>query len=169
MDGYLLDTTAASVLWDQKHHDHQMIRGFLQGVAESPTWVSIVVLGEVTYGLKTAPQMDENRQAEVRRKMARFPSILDVNKHTIEPYSDLRAALFKKYSRKDTRGRLKTKWPEDLLDRTSAKKLGVQENDLWIAAQAIQHNLILITSDHMRRLQEVSTELDYPLQLASWK
>lgn len=100
MDGYLLDTTAASVLWDQRHHDHPKIWDFLRSVAESPTWVSIVVLSEVEYGLKIVPQIDEDRHAEVRRQMAKFPRILDVNKHTVEPYSDLRAALFKKYCRK---------------------------------------------------------------------
>jgi tRNA(fMet)-specific endonuclease VapC len=92
-----------------------------------------------------------------------------VDKHTIEPYSDLRATLFKEYSPRDKRGRLQTKWPEDLQERTSAKELGIQENDLWIAAQAIQYNLVLITGDHMSRLKEVSATLAYPLQLASWK
>ena len=169
MDGYLLDTTAASALWDQRHHDHSKIKGFLRNVAESPTWVSIVVIGEVEYGLKIVPQMDEDRQGEVRRQMARFLRILDVNKHTIEPFSDLRAALFKEYSPRDRRARLRTKWPEDLRERTTATELGVQENDIWIAAQAIQYNLMLITSDHMRRLQEVSATLTYPLQLAPWK
>lgn len=169
MDGYLLDTTAASVLWDRRHREHSKIRGFLQKVADAPTWISIVVLGEIEYGLKIAPKMDEDRQGEVRRQMARFLRILDVNKHTIEPYSDLRAALFKKYSPRYKRARLRTTWPEDLRERTTAKELGIQENDLWIAAQAIQYNLVLITGDHMRRLQEVSTDLDYPLQLASWK
>ena len=119
--------------------------------------------------MKIVPQMDEDRQGEVRRQMARFLRILDVNKHTIEPFSDLRAALFKEYSPRDRRARLRTKWPEDLRERTTAKELGVQENDIWIAAQAIQYNLMLITSDHMRRLQEVSATLTYPLQLAPWK
>ena len=94
--------------------------------------------------------MDENRQGEVRRQMARFLRILDVNKHTIEPFSDLRAALFKKYSPRDRRARLRAKWPEDLQERTTAKELGVQENDIWIAALAIQYNLVLITGDHQR-------------------
>ena len=169
MDGYLLDTNAASVLWDRRHREHLNIRRFLQKVADAPTWISIVVLGEVEYGLKIAPQMDENRKSEVRRQMSRFPRILDLTKHTVGPYSDLRAALFQVYSPKDRRGRLTAKRPEELWERTSAKELGVQENDLWIAAQAIQYNLVLITEDRMRRLQEVSTDLDYPLQLASWK
>ena len=94
---------------------------------------------------------------------------LEVNKHTVEPYSNLRSALFIKYSPRTKRGRLRIKWPEDLRERTTAKELGVQENDIWIAAQAVQYNLVLVTGDYMRRLQEVSTDLDYPLQLASWK
>jgi len=169
MDGYLLDTNAASVLWDRRHGEHSSIREFLQKVANSPIWISIVVLGEIEYGFKIAPQMDENRKGEVRREMARFPRILDVTKHTVGPYSDLRSALFQVYSPKNKRGRLTAKRPEELWERTSAEELGIQENDLWIAAQAIQYNLVLITEDHMRRLQEVSTDLDYPLQLASWK
>ena len=72
MDGYLLDTNAASVLWDKRHREHTKIRGFLQRFANEPTWISVVVLGEIEYGLKIAPQMDEDRQNEVRRQMARF-------------------------------------------------------------------------------------------------
>ena len=101
--------------------------------------------------------------------MARFPLVLVVDKHTIGSYSDLRAALFRKYAPRNKKGRLTKKWPEDLQDRTTAKQLGVQENDIWIAAQAIQYNLVLITADHMRRLADVSETLDYPLQLARWK
>lgn len=127
MNGYLLDTNAASVLWDRRHREHKKIRAFLHGKAASPTWVSIFVLGEIEYGLKIAPQMDEDRQNEVRRQMAEFSPILDLDKHTVGPYSDLRAALFKKYSPKDRRGRLEAKRPEDLWERTTAKELGVQE------------------------------------------
>jgi tRNA(fMet)-specific endonuclease VapC len=101
--------------------------------------------------------------------MAKFPLVLDIDKHTVGPYSDLRAELFKNYSPRDRRGRLTVKWPEDLFERTSAKELGVQENDIWIAAQAIQYDLILVTGDSMQRLVEVSENLDYPLRIARWK
>ena len=76
MDGYLLDTVAASVLWDRRHQEHSNIREFLQKVADAPTWISIVVLGEIEYGLKIAPRMDEDRQGEVRLQMARFPQMM---------------------------------------------------------------------------------------------
>ncbi len=168
MNGYLLDTNTASFIWNARHREHKILRSFLQGKAPSPIWVSIVVLGEIEYGLKVYPGMDEGLQIEVRRRMSEYP-LLEVDKHTVEPYSDLRAALFKKFSPKKRRGKLKVKWPEDLQERTSAKELGVQENDIWIAAQAIQYNLVLLTGDYMRRLEEVSKILSYPLQLAKWK
>jgi len=56
MDGYLLDTNAASVLWDKRHREHTTIRGFLQMFANGPTWISVVVLGEIEYGLKIVPK-----------------------------------------------------------------------------------------------------------------
>ena len=169
MEGYLLDTNAASVLWDKRHREYGILRSFIQKRGQSPIWISIVVFGEVEYGLKTAPRMDESLQADVRKKMSAFPLVLDLDKHTVEPYSDLRAALFEKYAPKGKRNRLKAKQPEELCEKTTSKKLGIQENDIWIAAQAIQYNLVLMTRDYMRRLQEVSGTLTYPLQLASWR
>lgn len=169
MNGYLLDTNAASILWDIRHREYETLRSFIKEKDQSPIWISIIVLGEIEYGLKTAPRMDEGLQTGVRKKMAAFPLLLKLDKHTVGPYSDLRAALFEKYSPRDKKGRLKAKRPEELSEKTTSRELGVQENDIWIAAQSIQYNLVLISGDHMRRLQEVSTDLEYPLQLASWK
>lgn len=114
-------TNAASVLWDQRHREHTKIREFLQRFSNGPTWISVVVLGEIECGLKIVPQIHEDRQSQIRRQIAKFPQILDVNKHTIGPYSDLRAALSKDYSPRNRRGGPKMKWPEDLQERTSAK------------------------------------------------
>ena len=169
MDGYLFDTNAVSPLWNARHSEHDKVKAFLSGVSHSPVWLSTIVLAEIEYGLKIAPKMDANSQNQVRREMSNHPLILDVDKHTIGPYSDLRAELFKRFSPKNRRGRLTVKWPEDLFERTSAKKLGIQENDIWIAAQAIQYDLILVTDDSMQRLVEVSENLDYSLRIARWK
>jgi tRNA(fMet)-specific endonuclease VapC len=169
MKGYLLDTTAASILWDARHRDYKKIKSFLNTISPSPTRVSAIVLAEVEYGLKIAPYIDINRQSDIRNELSKFTQILDVDKHTIYPYSDLRSELFKKYSPRDRKGRPKAKRPEALVDRTSARELGVQENDIWIASQAIQYNLMLVTDDYMQRLVEVSENLDYPLRIARWK
>jgi len=169
MDGYLFDTNAVSILWNARHPEHDTVKAFFASVAQSPVWLSTIVLAEIEYGLKITPKIDINSQNQVRNEMSKNSLLLDIDKHTIGPYSDLRAELFKKYSPRNRRGRLTVKWPEDLIERTSAKELGVQENDIWIAAQAIQYNLILVTEDHMYRLVEVSENLDYSLQIARWK
>ena len=165
----MLDTNAASVLWDARHRDYKKIKSFLNNIAPSPTWVSAIVLAEVEYGLKIAPSIDINRQSDIRNELSKFTHILDVDKHTIYPYSDLRSELFKKYSPRDRKGRPKANRPEDLVDRTSSRELGVQENDIWIASQAIQYNLILVTEDRMARLAEVSQALADPLRITKWK
>lgn len=169
MDGYLFDTNAVSPLWNARHPEHDTIKTFFSGISHSPVWLSTIVLAEIEYGLKIAPKMDIDAQNKIRSEMAKFSLVLDIDKHTVGPYSDLRAELFKKYSQKDRRGRLTAKWPEDLFERTSAKQLGVQENDVWIAAQAIQYDLILVTDDFMQRLVEVSENLEYPLRISRWK
>ena len=169
MDGYLFDTNAVSPLWNARHPEHDTVKGFFAGVSQSPVWLSTIVLAEIEYGLKIAPKMNIDSQNQVRREISNHPLILDIDKHTIAPYSDLRAELFKRFSPRDHRGRLTVKWPENLFERTSAKELGVQENDIWIAAQAIQYDLILVTDDSMQRLVEVSENLDYPLRIARWK
>jgi predicted nucleic acid-binding protein len=66
-----------------------------------------------------------------------FPDgrILTVGRHTREYYGKIRAALIEKYV-PDKKGRSKN--PEDWYDPVLASKLGIGENDLWIAAQAVE-------------------------------
>jgi predicted nucleic acid-binding protein len=64
-------------------------------VSPSPVWISIIALAEVEYGLKTAPKMLVQRQKDVRIEMAKYPEVLESDKHTVVPYSDLRAELFR--------------------------------------------------------------------------
>ena len=45
---------------------------------------------------------------------------------------------------------------EKLVDRFTWLELGSLENDLWIAAQAISRNLILVTNDKLTRITEVA-------------
>lgn len=47
MNGYLMDTNAASILWDIRHQEHEILRSFLQKEEQSLIWVSVVVLGEI--------------------------------------------------------------------------------------------------------------------------
>lgn len=75
----------------------------------------------------------------------------------------LRGELFRRYAHRDKRGRIKAKRPEELRDTTSARELGIQENDLWIVSVALQYDLYLITRDeHLKRILEIAqAKYDY--------
>jgi len=163
MLGYLLDTNAASALWDARDEDHQKIKGFLESIGDSPIFISVVVISEVEYGLKRQSKLKELTKKNIREEMSKFSEILSINKHTSDPYSNLRARLFDRYLGSNK------KWPEDLIDRTTAKELGVQENDIWIASQALQYNLILVSSDRMNCINEISKKLTIELQIIDWR
>jgi tRNA(fMet)-specific endonuclease VapC len=88
--------------------------------------------------------------------MQAYRSIREIKKPTTDPYASIRAALFKKYAPTDSKNRVRSVRPEQLVDRTTALSLGIQENDLWIAAIAIEYHMILVTEDKMARIQEVA-------------
>jgi hypothetical protein len=46
------------------------------------------------------------------------------------------------------------KYLEDWIDKATGKALGVDENDLWMCAQAKERDIILITAD--RRMKRIS-------------
>lgn len=152
-----------------RHPDHDKSRSFLKEHSASPVWISVISLAEVEYGLKTVSTFQERRQKDVREQMTGFLYVLDIDKHTIHPCSDLRSELFKAYAPRNRKGRLTKKWVEDLCERSSGKELGIQENDIWLAAQAVQYNLILVSDDRMLHLLEVSRSLDDPLQIVKWR
>jgi tRNA(fMet)-specific endonuclease VapC len=155
---YLLDTNAACALWDSLHPFHGEARKFWDNLkAEDGIYISRITVAEIEYGLKVALATDVKRRAEVQRKMASF-AVREIGQHTTGPYSDIRSALFLKYGERDGRGRVKQKRPEQLVDRTAARALGTQENDIWIAAIAVEYNLTLVTDDRMAHIKEVCAD-----------
>jgi tRNA(fMet)-specific endonuclease VapC len=64
-------------------------------------------------------------------------NICPIDQITAEIYGNLKAAVFDRYAPKDKAQRR----------RTSITQLGMGENDLWIAAVALQHQLTLLTTD----------------------
>jgi predicted nucleic acid-binding protein len=48
--------------------------------------------------------------------------------------------------RLDIRRRI-PRWVEGWTDRVTAQLLQIDENDLWIAAQAVERNYVVVTSD----------------------
>jgi predicted nucleic acid-binding protein len=154
-DAYLLDTSIASALWDELHVKHGLFRRRWERLPPDRVFVSVVSLAEVDYGLRVAPKIDHERQRHVREAMSSFV-VLPLDRHVAESYAELRARLFTEYSPRGARGRLSAKVVPDLWERTPDKLLGVQENDLWIASQAMERNYILATTDRMVHIVEVA-------------
>ena len=166
-DVYLLDTNIACCLWDDQNAKSIIARDFLTSLGRDATAiVSVVSLAEIEYGLKISPAIDPSRHSLVRNAMSSFPLVQEITKHTAEYYSTIRAELFKLYSTSNNRGCLTSKRVEDLIDRTTSKELGIQENDLWIAAQAMEWDAVLVTNDSMKRI--ASLQLNGQLRLTKW-
>ncbi|NLX57666.1 MAG: type II toxin-antitoxin system VapC family toxin [Phycisphaerae bacterium] len=163
MKGYLLDTNAVSDWLDATRPRHATVSDNIGRLMRTETLLltSTIVLGEIEYGIQTAPQEIQQRLEEFRSQVevefVHNRLLLDVTRGTTFVYGDLRARVFEKYAPGEKRK--KGMRPEELTSPTTSKELGIQENDLWIAAQAIERNLILVSNDAMRRIRDVAPEL----------
>ena len=79
--------------------------------------------------------------------------MLGLTKHTAEEYGELKALLAKTYLRNALR-KDRPRWLEEWVDKATGQKLQVDENDLWMCAQARERNLVLITTD--RKISRIS-------------
>ncbi|MBL7208767.1 MAG: PIN domain-containing protein [Dehalococcoidia bacterium] len=166
-EGYLLDTSVASAVFDKGSPGHFEVRNNLEQLGEGIVYICPIAVSEIEYGLKVAPSIDSDRQLIVRSAMAQY-ECLDIDYYTSEPYSDIRANLFKKYSPRDRRNRLTMKRVEDLIEPTTGKELGIDENDLWIVSTAVEYNLVFITRDQKGSMKRIVEAADYTSRTLYW-
>jgi predicted nucleic acid-binding protein len=156
-DAYLLDTSIASIAWDGENRNHGFVRTRIAALGEDAISVCSISIGEVEYGLRVSQAVDPARHLSARQAMLTY-KIWDIDRFTGEVYGIIRSALFEQHAPRDKRGRLTKKRPEDLRETTTARELGIQENDLWIVSVAIQYDLNLISRDgKMRRILDAAT------------
>ncbi len=154
MRDYLLDTNIWSYWYNPAKNSN-----ILQHIQQLPTaiklHISVITIGEIDYGYNVMPKKEQSREAEFRKFISgEAPWTVLIDKHVAKTYGELRARLFEKYAPKNKR--TKGLRPEQLIDPVTSLELGIQENDLWIAAQAISRNLTLVTNDAMGRIREVA-------------
>lgn len=164
MDGYLLDTNIVAFWYDPKRPQHQRVDQRIEDLPqEAPLMISVITLGEIEYGLQSVPEGSASSRNPLREFVEhRLPMVLDISQTTCTHYGMLRARLFEKYAPRDKRR--KGLRPEQLIDPVTSRELGIQENDLWLAAQALEFNLVLVTNDAMARIRDVCEEL----QIEDW-
>jgi len=133
----------------------------------SRLFISVVTLAEIEYGHKVTSAPNAEAQVEFRNFIEQeLPPALEIPSSIIEPYSILRAWLFDKFS--DKRKRTKAKRPEELMNPTAARELGIQENDLWIAAHAALFNLVMVTGDSLVNLKEAIEQAGIGPKMEDW-
>jgi len=119
--------------------------------------VSAITLGEIMFGNSITQSTNHSRRDEFESWInTEFPYALGIDRHTRVYYGTLKAELFRKFPPLNKH----ENHPERCIDRVTGAELGIDENDLWIAAQAMQYNLILVTNDEMERIRKVEEALD---------
>jgi tRNA(fMet)-specific endonuclease VapC len=146
--GYLLDTNHCSQIILQ---NADLLNQLTQH-AEDELCTCAIVQGELIDMVERSQQKDSNLLL-VREFLANI-QVLPITPEIADIYGNLKASIFDHFAPKDREQRRKFK----------LRDLGFGDNDLWIAASALNHNLTLVSRDSdFIRLQEVIT---FPLE--SW-
>ena len=114
--------------------------------------INVIVQGELLFMAENSDLKVENR-SRVQSFLDRF-DLYPISPEISDTYAQLKAQLLETFGPNDKATRR----------RTRIQSIGFDDNDLWIAATAIQHRLILVSNDRdFDRIQQITT-----LQLESW-
>lgn len=175
MADYLLDTNIVSYWYDASRPQHSRVIRRIDAVKQPSAidgyvprlYVSVVTLGEIEYGHRVVPVPGISEQAEYRRFVReQFPEVLGMTDDAAEHYGELRAWLFENCGPKAKRSKVRR--AEELVHPTTGRELGIDENDIWIAAQAKAHNLVLVTHDSRGNLGKVLRQFADSLMVEDW-
>lgn len=168
---YLLDTSIVSASVNPSHPLHTKARLFLDstGQYQHSIFVSVITVAEARFGLHLLkyrkPPFAAEFIAEVETRVAGIQAtgmVLQVTTHIAETQGRLRAdyAALQVPKKVATGERLKAINVELWHDALPPSRLQITENDLWIAATAITHDLTLVAADNdFLRVQKASSEL----------
>ncbi len=169
MPGYLIDTQTISYWFYGASGRYPTVQAAAEArrSADAPLYISAISLGEIQYGHGVEPLGAASvRESFVKFVRDKFPQVLTVCRHTAEPYGRIRTILFEMFGPESRKS--KKKRPEELCDPTTGRELGIDENDLWIVAQAAERNLVLVTHDKMVRIREALQESEIGVRIEDW-
>ncbi|MBN2590687.1 MAG: type II toxin-antitoxin system VapC family toxin [Sedimentisphaerales bacterium] len=152
MKVYLLDTN----IWSDWYRKEKYIDRHITKLLGTKNLLNMssITLGEFSYGWHLDSSFNRDL-FENFLKTIKFTVYCDFDNQTTEIYGRLRAILTKTY---DPQGKNR-KWLDTLEDPTTSKKLGIQENDLLITAQAIKYGMTLVTADKkIKRIFDIIPE-----------
>lgn len=154
---FLLDTSALSALLNQDDPRHAEASAFKEQHAgqEQRLFVCVISLAEMQFGLNMyearPPRPSQPALDAVRGRIQAACALsvpLEVTRHVAIEQGRLRSKwAWKVAPRKAAQGKLKGVPPERWSDDWPANTLQITENDIWIAAMALTHDLTLVTCD----------------------
>jgi len=141
--GYLLDTNHIEYVFT-KHKRVMKRLGSLPG--DTQLRASVISLGEIEAGHRITETTDHQKRHDFERFINNEfrPHGLLVKPTTRQYYAHIVESIWKRHPPSGRRTR--TEW--------HLVGLGVDINDVWIAAQAIEHNLVLVTEDDMKCIRQ---------------
>lgn len=146
MDAYLLDTNLVSVLYDAQRPEHETVLEAVRSFdPQSPQLVSAVTIAELRFGLALSSAVGRPlAHIEACIERAEAHPLVEVGLHTAKAYAHIKSSIA--LQRINVQSRI-PRWVEGWTDRVTGQLLQIDENDLWIAAQALERNLVVVTSD----------------------
>lgn len=162
VSAFIFDTSVLSPLLDPSHSRHSEVRAVIRALdSDSTQFVSTVSLAELDFGVRLS-EIHTGSSSDTLEQMLRKAyghAVLEITKHTASAYAELKAKLAGRYLTKVVRNS-RPRWVEDWKDRATGQKLQIDENDLWICAQAKERSLVLVTADRrMKRIQDADSEV----------
>ncbi|MBV6626895.1 MAG: PIN domain-containing protein [Rivularia sp. (in: Bacteria)] len=145
---YLLDTNHCSAIILGEPNVIKRV----QEVGEDNIFTCVIVQGELTFMMEKSQRREDNLA-----QLAQFLEdirIYRITEETATIYGQIKAALINQFAPKEKSKRRKAKVTD----------LGFDENDIWIAAIALQNNLTIVSRDSdFLRIQQVKS-----LSIESW-
>jgi predicted nucleic acid-binding protein len=160
--GYIYDTSVLSALLDAAHGRHADIARAVTLLPEDAShFVSAVSLAELTFGVRMSETFAPSRLPALEQMLVdvRPYGVLEIGHHTSAAYAELKTNLAKRYLIKANR-RDRPRWIEEWPLNNRGQRLQVDENDLWLCAQAKERSLTLLTADGgMQRIADADPEV----------
>ena len=175
MRDFLLDTQTLRYWYDEECMQHaavidniELLKKKARPLEHKPRlWVSVLTLGEIEFGHRVQTG-DFTKKQEAFNQFVHQELRLhqEVTDDAVTAYGEIRSRLFNKYAPGAKR---KPKMrPQQLTDPITALALTIQENDLWLCAQAVGHGMVLVTNDKMDAIRNASKGMEPALLIENW-
>lgn len=122
----------------------------------SLVYACVITLGEISAGHEmTSGDLQRRHQVRQFLNLYVIPEALPITLYTESYYGRIIGRIWKRYPP-----------PRDKSVDRHLVDLGVNVNDVWIVACAWEHGLILLTTDNMRHVRDVTPEVTFDNWLA---